>query len=56
MVSKIPVIYGKGHELLSLFNIDYHMSSAKITEILMNNPNARFRLSLQKAPLKKNKD
>jgi len=53
LAEKIPKIYGKGHEILSLFNIDYHMASAPITEMLMQNPNARFRLSIQKAPLKK---
>ena len=53
MATKIPKIYGKGHELLSLFDIDYHTASASITEMLMGNPNARFTLSLQRASLKK---
>lgn len=46
-------IYGKGHELLSMFDVEYHAFSAEITDMLMSNPNARFRLSLQSAPLKK---
>lgn len=49
----MPVIYGKGHVLLSFFNIDYHESIESITEILMSNPTQRFRLSLERAPLKK---
>lgn len=52
----MPKIYAKGHVLLSFFNIDYHESITEITEVLMNNPNARFRLSLEKAPLKKKKN
>jgi len=51
----MPVIYAKGHVLLSFFNIDYHESIVEITDVLMNNPNARFRLSLEAAPLKKKK-
>ena len=53
MAEKIPKIYGKGHEILSLFDVEYHKFSADITEMLMQNPNARFRLSLQRAPVKK---
>ena len=49
----MPKIYGKGHELLSMFDIEYHKFSAEITDMLMSNPNARFRLSLERAPLKK---
>ncbi len=49
----MPKIYGKGHELLSMFDIEYHKFSAEITDMLMGNPNARFRLSLERAPLKK---
>ena len=51
----MATIYGNGHVLLSFFNIDYHLSINNITEELMNNPNKRFRLSLEKAPLKKTK-
>lgn len=45
-------IYGQGHVLLSFFNIDYHESINEITEVLMENPNKRFRLSITPAPLK----
>lgn len=45
-------LYGKGHEILSLFNVEY---PNELTDILMNDPNARFRLSLERAPLKKKK-
>ncbi len=51
----MPKIYGKGHQLLSLFDIEYHAFSAEITDMLMSNPNKRFRLSLETAPLKKKK-
>ena len=50
-----PVLKGKGHELLSLFDIEYHASSAKITDVLMGNPNKKFKLSLEKIPLGKTK-
>ena len=52
----MPKIYGKGHVLLSFFDIEYHAFSAEITDMLMGNPNARFRLSLERAPLKKKKN
>lgn len=48
----MPVIYGKGHVLLSFFDIEYEGSISKITNMLMSNPNTRFRLSLKTAPLK----
>ncbi len=51
----MPNIYGDGHVLLSFFDIEYEDSISKITEVLMNNPNARFKLSLEEAPLKKKK-
>lgn len=46
-------IYGKGHELLSLFDVEYHVFSENITNVLMSNPNKRFRLSVSEAPTKK---
>ncbi len=49
----MPKIYEVGHKLLALFDIEYHKFSADITDELMKNPNTRFRLSLQRAPLKK---
>ncbi len=52
----MPVIYGEGHVLLSFFDIEYEESISKITDVLMSNPNARFRLSLECAPLKKKKN
>jgi len=51
----MPVLYGNGHVLLSFFDIEYEDSIAPITDVLMSNPNARFRLSLVPAPLKKKK-
>lgn len=52
----MPVIYGNGHVLLSFFDIEYEASISKITDVLMSNPNVRFRLSLKKVPqLKKKK-
>lgn len=52
----MPAIYGKGYVLLSFFDIEYEDSISKITDILMSNPNKRFRLSLEAAPLKKKKN
>ena len=49
----MPKIYGKGHVLLSFFDIEYEDSIAEITNVLMSNPDTRFRLSLEAAPLKK---
>jgi len=49
----VSTIYGTGHQLLSFFDIEYEDSIAKITDVLMSNPNVRFRLSLEPAPLKK---
>jgi hypothetical protein len=40
-------LFGKGVELLALFNVEY---SSEITTELMENPNARFRLELKKIP------
>ena len=52
-MSNSKSISAKGHEILSLFDIDYHSFSQKITDVLMQNPDARFRLSLKRVPLKK---
>lgn len=46
-------IFGKGYEILALFNIDYHKSLEEISTELMSKPNQRFRLSIERAPLKK---
>jgi len=51
----MPVIYGNGHVLLSFFDIEYEGSLSPITDVLMSNPNSRFRLSLEPAPLKEKK-
>jgi len=51
----MPVIYGNGHVLLSFFDIEYEGSISKITDVLMSNPNARFRLSLNQVPQLKEK-
>lgn len=39
-------ITGLGHELLSLFDVEYHFASKNITDILMSNPNKKFILSV----------
>jgi len=49
----MPVIYGDGHVLLSFFDIEYEESISEITNVLMSNPDTRFKLSLIPAPLKK---
>lgn len=43
-------IYGKGHEILSCFNVEYESYIHEIVSELMNNPNKRYRLSLERAP------
>jgi len=48
-------IYGKGHELLSFFNIDYHEFITEITDKLMSHPNKNFRLILERVPIRKTK-
>ena len=40
-------IYGKGHELLSLFDIEYHQFSKTITDELLSNPEKKFKLVLE---------
>ena len=52
----MPKIYGKGHEILACFNIDYEMLLEEFVTELMCNPTQRFRLSLEKAPLKRKKN
>ena len=42
-------IYGKGHEILALFDIEYHFFSKEITDELMGNPNKKFKLTLRRA-------
>lgn len=49
----VKSVYGKGHVLLSMFDIEYHAFSENITNVLMSNPNKRFRLSVSEAPIKK---
>jgi len=48
-------VYGKGHEILSFFNIDYESYIREFADELMNNPNKRYRLSLEPAPLLRKK-
>jgi len=38
-------LFGKGFELLALFNVEY---DSDITDKLMENPNSRFKLELRK--------
>lgn len=44
----MPEIFGKGHELLAFFNIDYHIFIKEITEELMRHPNKKYKLSLER--------
>ena len=46
-------VYGKGHEILSCFNIEYESYIQEIASELMNNPTKRYRLSLESAPLRR---
>lgn len=46
-------ISGKGHELLSMFDIEYYFFSKKITDELMAKPNQTFRLHLSEESKKK---
>jgi len=39
----MPKLEGKGHQILSLLNIDYHEVLEEITNELMSNPNKKFR-------------
>lgn len=48
MAKKKPEIEAPGHVLLSFFNIDYHSYIEPITEVLMNNPEKIFKLTLEK--------
>lgn len=48
-------IYGKGHEILSFFNIEYESYIQEIVNELMSNPTKRFRLSLERAPQRRKK-
>jgi len=48
-------IYGKGHEILSYFNIDYESYIQEFASELMSNPNKRYRLSLERAPQRRKK-
>ena len=38
---------GEGHQILSLFNIDYHEVLEEITKELMSNPEKKFRLTVK---------
>jgi len=48
-------VYGKGHEILAYFNIEYESYIQEFVNELMSNPNKRFRLSLEPAPLVRRK-
>ena len=48
-------IYGKGHEILAYFNIEYESYIQEFASELMSNPNKRYRLSLEPAPLVRRK-
>jgi len=48
-------IYGKGHEILACFNIEYESYIHEIVDELMSNPNKRYRLSLEPAPQRRKK-
>lgn len=51
----MPKLEGKGHEILSLFNVDYHETLEEIAGELMGNPEKRFRISVKQIPEKKSK-
>jgi len=38
---------GEGHQILSLFNVDYHETLQEITDELMSNPTKQFRLTVK---------
>ena len=48
-------IYGKAHEILAYFNIEYESYIEEFVNELMSNPNKRYRLSLEAAPLLRRK-
>jgi len=48
-------IYGKGHEILACFDIEYESYIQEIVNELMSNPTKRYRLSLEPAPQKRKK-
>jgi len=48
-------VYGKGHEILAFFNIEYESYIQEFASELMTNPNKRYRLSLEPAPLSRRK-
>jgi len=48
----MPKLEGEGHQILSLFNIDYHETLEEITKELMSKPNKKFRLTVKE--IKKN--
>ncbi len=48
-------IYGKGHEILACFDIEYESYIREIASELMSNPNKRYRLSLEPAPQRRKK-
>ena len=43
----MPKLEGEGHQILSLFNIDYHEVLKEITDELMSNPEKKFRLTVK---------
>lgn len=45
-------MYGRGYQILALFNTEYHEMLRDFSAELMSDPNQRFKLSLEKAPLK----
>jgi len=48
-------IYGKGHEILACFDIEYEKFIKEITSELMKYPNKKFKLTLEKLPERKSK-
>lgn len=48
-------IYGKGHEILACFDIEYEKFIKEITSELMKYPNEKFKLILEKIPTKKSR-
>ena len=44
-------MYGRGYQILALFNTEFHEMLREFSEELMSEPNQRFKLSLERAPL-----
>lgn len=48
-------VWGKGHEILACFDIEYEKFIKEITSVLMKYPDKKFKLTLEKIPERKSK-